>query len=266
MVVSGAQRVLIYRLGSLGDTIVALPSLHLVARAFPNAERRMLTNTVEIARTTSTEAVLTNTGLVHGFMTYPAGMREFSSFWRLRRDIARWRPDVLVYLAAPRGRIKAFRDAVFFRLCGIRTIIGVPFSRDQQTVRALDANAFESEANRLARCIEDLGDVRSLDGASWDLRLTDDERISARRLLPASLGRYIVVSPGAKVSSKDWGKENWERLLARLSETTASLGLGLVLIGTKDEYQLSEWVGSSWLGDKVNLCGATNPRVAAAVL
>ena len=39
-----AKRVLIYRLGSLGDTLVALPALHLVARAFPDAERRMLTN------------------------------------------------------------------------------------------------------------------------------------------------------------------------------------------------------------------------------
>ena len=35
-----AERVLIYRLGSLGDTLVALPALHLTARAFPSAERR----------------------------------------------------------------------------------------------------------------------------------------------------------------------------------------------------------------------------------
>ena len=38
------RRVLVYRLGSLGDMLVALPALHLVARAFPEAERRMLTN------------------------------------------------------------------------------------------------------------------------------------------------------------------------------------------------------------------------------
>ena len=38
------RKVLIYRLGSLGDTVVALPSLHLIARAFPDAERRVLTN------------------------------------------------------------------------------------------------------------------------------------------------------------------------------------------------------------------------------
>ncbi len=38
------RRVLIYRLGSLGDTLIALPALKLVARAFPDAERRLLTN------------------------------------------------------------------------------------------------------------------------------------------------------------------------------------------------------------------------------
>jgi ADP-heptose:LPS heptosyltransferase len=74
------------------------------------------------------------------------------------------------------------------------------------------------------------------------------------------------VSAGAKISSKDWGQENWQRLLGRLSEETASLGVGLVLIGAKDEYQLSEWVSSGWDGEKVNLCGATNPRVAASVI
>lgn len=29
------RRVLVYRLGSLGDTLIALPSLHLIERAFP---------------------------------------------------------------------------------------------------------------------------------------------------------------------------------------------------------------------------------------
>ncbi len=43
-ITSPAKRVLIYRLGSLGDMLIALPALHLVARAFPGAERRMLTN------------------------------------------------------------------------------------------------------------------------------------------------------------------------------------------------------------------------------
>ena len=37
---SRVERVLIYRLGSLGDILIALPALHLVDRAFPGAEVR----------------------------------------------------------------------------------------------------------------------------------------------------------------------------------------------------------------------------------
>ena len=52
------RRVLIYRLGSLGDMAVAVPALRLVARAFPHAERRMLTNVPVHAKAPAAAAVL----------------------------------------------------------------------------------------------------------------------------------------------------------------------------------------------------------------
>ena len=36
---AAVERVVVYRLGSLGDTVVALPCLHAVADAVPEAER-----------------------------------------------------------------------------------------------------------------------------------------------------------------------------------------------------------------------------------
>ena len=39
-----SNRILIYRIGSLGDTLVALPCLHLIARTFAGSERILLTN------------------------------------------------------------------------------------------------------------------------------------------------------------------------------------------------------------------------------
>src|SRR6185312_10619730 len=135
-----AKRVLIYRLGSLGDTIVALPALHLVARAFPEAERRMLTNFPVNAKAPPAAAILENTGLVHGYFRYAVGTRNPLALLSLWWKLIRWRPQVLVYLGAQRGIESAHRDAVFFRLCGIRRLIGVPLTEDMQQIRQQDTS------------------------------------------------------------------------------------------------------------------------------
>src|SRR5271156_4682896 len=125
---TSTQRVLIYRLGSLGDTLIALPALHLVARAFPTAERRLLTNLPVHAKAPPAEAILRHTNLVHDYLRYPVGTRNPRSLLVLALQIRRWRPDVLVYLAAARGPRTARRDALFFHLCGISRQIGVPLT------------------------------------------------------------------------------------------------------------------------------------------
>src|ERR1700757_4594504 len=114
---SSTKRVLIYRLGSLGDTLIALPAFHLIARAFPHAERRMLTNFPVNVKAPPAASVLENTGLVHGFLRYAVGTRSPRELFTLWWQVARWRPDVLVYLAAARGNSGVGRDEMFFRLC-----------------------------------------------------------------------------------------------------------------------------------------------------
>src|ERR1700748_2167040 len=123
---STMERVLIYRLGSLGDTLIALPAFHLVARAFPNAERRMLTNFPVNAKAPPAAAILEDTGLVQGYFRYAVGTRSPRRLFHLWWELRRWRPDVLVYLGPNRGVASAQRDARFFRLCGIKRMIGVP--------------------------------------------------------------------------------------------------------------------------------------------
>jgi heptosyltransferase III len=63
---TSTKRVLIYSLGSLGDTLIALPALHLVASAFPGAERRMLTSFPINVKAPPAAAILENSGFVHG--------------------------------------------------------------------------------------------------------------------------------------------------------------------------------------------------------
>jgi hypothetical protein len=80
---SKVRRVLIYRLGSLGDTVVALPCYHLIARRFPNAERRLLTNFPINGKAPAAAAVLGESGLIHGYMRYTVGTRNLAELLRV---------------------------------------------------------------------------------------------------------------------------------------------------------------------------------------
>ena len=262
------ERVLIYRLGSLGDTIVSLPLLHLVARVFPNARRYALTNFISNNKASHMSAVLGNSGLIHEYMSYPQGLRDIRQLLKLRMKIKSIRPDVLVYLAASRGQITAFRDAIFFKSCGIRKLVGVPYTKDQQNSKWLpDNQCFEHESARLARCVSSLGDVRLEDVGSWDLHLTELEKLKAQEgaSFIESCTPVIAVSVGAKVDVKNWGLLNWQDLIANLSRNHGGAAL-LMFIGAESDFEDSEKVGQFWIGRKVNFCGALNPRESAAAL
>src|ERR1700712_5240120 len=177
------RRVLIYRLGSLGDTIVALPSLRLAARAFPNAERRMLTNFPVNVKAPPAAAILENSGLVQGYFRYAVGTRSPVELLSLWWQLVRWRPQVLVYLGSSRGVQSALRDVKFFKLCGIRTVIGAPVTEEMQRNLVETDGLLEPEGARLARNVAELGDARLGDAASWDLGLTSEEKERAASFL-----------------------------------------------------------------------------------
>ncbi len=266
-ILGDVRRVLIYRMGSLGDTVVALPALHLVARAFPGAERRMLTNFPVNAKAPPVAAILENTGIVAGYFRYGVGTRNVGELVRLWWELVRWRPEVLVFLGPNRGVKAAQRDAFFFRLCGIPRLVGVPVTEAMQTNQVEGDGVLEFEAGRLARNIEELGEARLDDAASWDLCLTEAERARGTEVLAACAGRPIIaVSVGTKVQSKDWGRENWRALLRRMGE--AYPGYGLVLNGAPAESEASEYAADGWRegndGPVVNLCGLLTPRESAA--
>ena len=123
------KRVVVYRFGSLGDTLVVLPAFHLVRRAFPKAHITLLTNIPVNAKAAPMEVVLGGGGFYDDVLRYPASLRNFEGLARLRNALWQGGYDCLVYLASPKGGIMtSVRDYFFFRSCGIPHVIGVPFS------------------------------------------------------------------------------------------------------------------------------------------
>lgn len=262
---SKAQRVLLYRLGSLGDTIMALPALHLIERTFSSAQRVMLTNLPEQAKAPPVAAVLEGSGLVDGYIHYPVGSRKLSELSRIWWRIRRFRPDYLIYLTVPRGEAVVRRDAKFFRLCGASRIIGLPLGDLAENRFDAATSLWEQEASRLVRCLRELGTIDLEDAGSWDLRLSGQERRKAKEALEDLHGApFVACGTGTKRQATDWGTENWHALFRRLSAELP--GYALLLVGSREDAETSDQAARGWTGRVLNLCGKLKPRETAAVL
>ncbi|UWU67621.1 glycosyltransferase family 9 protein [Bradyrhizobium sp. NC92] len=259
------EKILVYRLGSLGDTIVALPCFHKIAEAFPDADRILLTNIPVSTKAAPLQAVLGDNGLIHRYISYPTGTRSLAELWKLSQTIRAMGVDTLVYLMPARGRTKIVRDRYFFRLSGVGRIIGLPTTPDLQANR-IDpkTGAEERECERLARTLFELGPIDLASAASWDLLLTAQERQKGEEIVAGIKASPIALNMGGKAAEKDWGIERWLELLKRLS---ASFGdHPLLIVGAAEDSERAQQVGQAWPGTVIDACGRLSPRESAAAL
>ena len=114
----------------------------------------LLTNFPVSSKAPAAADVLSGTGLVHGYMRYTVGTRRVDELLRLAWLIRRFAPDRLIYLMPLRPWNNVRRDHIFYRLAGVRRIVGLPAKQDGLTRRLNPLNGlYESEALRLARGI-----------------------------------------------------------------------------------------------------------------
>lgn len=258
--------VVIFRIGSIGDTVVALPCFHAIARAFPGHRRILLTNSVDSTRQSSVENLLHGTRLIHETLHFPAGGGNMRVSLALVRRLRELNPQALVHLAPRTTAMQVYRDLLFFRAAGVRNIIGAPL-----TVRLRECNVdpatgeLEHEAERLARILAPRITV-DLRNPGWNLCLEPSEQRTAEQALSAlpPWQPIVAMAPGARVAAKDWGPDRWQALIGLLRQRLPAVSL--VFVGAPDESALVERLSAQWTGAKINLCGQLTPRESAAVL
>ena len=261
-------RVLIYRVGSIGDFVIALPCFHAVRRRYPNAQIALLTNMPADARASFASCVLENTGLVDKILPYSAPL----SVLEVRRQIRSFSPGLLVYLADRLSAASSYRDYAFFRwACGVKRCVGIPFLPSEQKIRPpkVKGGLWESEAARLARCLAPhFGAIDVSDAKNCDLRLSPRECAEAESVLRGGLASQFGQMPilglsiGTKQLSNDWGIANWRAVL----EGLRNLPVALVFLGGDYDRSPSQTLVETWKGPAANLCGSVSPRVSAAIL
>lgn len=260
------RTVLIYRLGSLGDTVVALPIFNRIAERYPAHRRLVLTNLPVTSAAPTLLSVLGTGKSVHGALTYPVGTRDIGVLRDLRLRIRATGARELVYAMPTRPAAGMWRDLAFLALCGIRCFVGVPVSRDLREVRIDPKTSVEEpEVERLARALSPLGPFDLGDPTLWDLRLDAEEQFAASAVTAPLAGREVVaVNMGGKQAGRDWGEANWAALLDRLALVAADWGL--LVVGGADDAARAARLVTRWPGPAVDACGRLAPRETAAAL
>ncbi|MBF0152656.1 MAG: glycosyltransferase family 9 protein [Magnetococcales bacterium] len=271
------MKILVFRIGSLGDTVVALPALRWIRNHYGPECQITLLEDKSPGSEVSTKNLLHGTPYVDRFLTYPSGKRSlffYISLLYLIREIRKQKFSVVINLApGQRAKTALLRDHLFFSLCHIPLFIGfLPFSRQFIYPRDQDGkpSVVPSEAGflleRLTASGLDTGRAITDPLPQPDLELTEKELQQAGTwLLPKRKHPdrpLVAIAPGVKQPANQWSLDNYAALGTALVQRGAC---ELIVVGGTKDILLQEQLLHAWK-DGVGASGIFSPRLTAAIL
>ncbi|MGA2590647.1 MAG: glycosyltransferase family 9 protein [Bryobacteraceae bacterium] len=269
------MKILVYQIGSLGDTIIAIPSLRAVRSHFGRDAHIAVLHNVSQAGLVTTRDVLECTPLVNEFIPYqfeePVSRRVWTacSLWRQLR--ARRFDAVVSLLPSERPPASLRRDAWFFRSCGIPRVIGfqtVPDSVVRPRENGL-AMPTQNEAVILLQRLRDSGIAAEANGhlripllqPSRDDRTAAAGWLGARRQHPQRA--LVALCPGCKKPANSWPLERFIALGRRILSTGSA---EIVILGGPSDRTYAQRLIEELGGDALNAAGEFAVAGSAALL
>jgi len=265
------KRILVFRTGHLGDTLVAVPAFWSLRKRFPDARISLLSSADgSNPQYVSARDVLPANGMFDDWISYPnlsSGAGDIASLLKLAFTLRRKKFDAVFYLMTRyRTDRQIARDKLFFRFAGIPNVIGAEFVSRHNLPFDIPKPipTIESEANFLVGLLREEGIVSEF---TPDLALTDEERETTRRWMESNgvmtySGPRLAIGPGSKWDSKIWDEGRYADVVERLiTECDASP----IIFGGPEDREKGGRLIAKW-GRGANAAGELNVRNAAAGL
>lgn len=264
------QKILVYLIGSLGDTIVAIPALRAVRRHFPEAEIVLLQNTQPGNVVTASQVIPKE--LIDRSLDYTSNSGSISSYFGLWKKLRAERFDAAIYLViSERPERSARRDRLFFSLCRIKHLIGFhAFTAQQLYPTDPSGHPAETEHEALKKLARLENDGISISRAeAFRLPLFDIEP-SEREEMQEWLGSQrnkpdlplLALAPGCKTPANAWPTENFTAIAKMLIEQHAC---EILIVGGPAETKLGDELVTE-LGCGINAAGKFDVRGSTALL
>ncbi len=268
-------QILIYRPGSLGDTIIAIPALYAIRAHFGRDTRITLLYDRGVGNKVLSQNLLGGHSTVDHFLSYPTATerwKRLAAFWDLFHTIREKSFDAVIYLGpAERSALAVKRDELFFRLAGIRKRVGFHVIPRNELYPVTASGEPATVPQESVFLLERLSHDGVATGGSpqnrIDLELTPEELLTVDQWLAAretgARSRPLVAfAPGVNQSANSWPIERFGELGKKLM---TDLDFEPVVVGGMREVPLAATLLEKW-GRGLSAAGLFTPRLTAALL
>ena len=254
--IKDVKKILIFRTGSLGDSVCALPAIYSIRKNFPDAQIDILTN-AGAENFVSLGALIDKT-IVNEIIDY-FGLEKKILFKKLKEN----KYDFFIQLPQyDAGLARQLRDIFIAKALSVKYAFGWQVGSTRLLAKYQEKLIkFENERDRLLGILESNG-LRSY-GLVFPLGISEEikgrivEVMKMRRLEDKNLNIGMVV--GAKRQQNRWPIEYFKKVADYLLQK----GFNILLFGGSDDTERANQI----TGEKVfNFCGKLTPLETAEMM
>jgi ADP-heptose:LPS heptosyltransferase len=258
------KTVLIFRIGQLGDTLIAMPAIHAIRNKYPDHRLVLLTDQYyNRSGYVSSWNVLGPTGWFDDVLFYsPKTRYGVGNLKNLVKNIKELAPDHIYNVSPDRQPLQAKRDRVFFKyIIGVRNYHAFGASNAPQKMHPLPR--IEAEWKRLMGIVND-----RIENGPFRLPIQASERgIAENALHEAGISedaRIVAIGPGSKMPAKIWPAERYREVGRMILEKFPDVKL--VVLGGREDWEIGERLCAEWGRRSFNFAGKLSIYGSAAVL
>jgi len=254
---SNPRRICIYRKGFIGDTVVALPAIHLIKATYPQADLTLLTSPVH-GKFPGANELLATSGLFNRVHVYlksdVSGLAKRLSFLNSMR-----REHFDIWIELPQeldGPLRHLRNMLFARFAAAKWGYGWGFVTTLHLWASAQSKfmTFQNEVDKLYEIVRRAG-IATSNEIAFPIRCGSVEQALIDRLLGTNSHPIAALAPGAKRPLSIWPIERFVEVGRHL----ASKGFVIVILGGVADVATCRAVADG-MGDglAINLAGKTS--------
>ena len=261
------KRVLVYRIGNLGDILVTVPCLAAIRAKFPEAHITLLTSPGLPGAPGAEHILPTGKWYDDLIVYYTPAVRSWSGRLNLIRQLRAANFDLFIELSNQQSRPREeIRNMLTARFAGCRYGTGFAVSQQGHFLREQLLHLPQQQEAR--RIFSSISEELALD-AYRDIPLcvtNDDQREVSTVLRGKGIQEgepYVVMHTGAKRQTNQWPPERYAYVA---DEIKRRWGIPVVLTGSKSDLPLANQIATLMRENPVVLCGSLSLRQLIAVL